>query len=128
MVPYVQKPAFEQFRHEVITRGKPMLEKNVVPIQAAVVERLERFEGLLVEKVRRVPHDMGMLEVSAKWLGLGEDQSDVVRLMRKGFPEGALHAETANFWVGPSDEAILLLFAAKFPEDRFLTGRVLITF
>lgn len=125
---YLLKPAFEQFRNETIHSVKPMLEKNIVPIQAALVKELDGFRDLLIEKVRRLPHDDGLLEISAKWFGMADDADDVVKIFRANFPEAALGAETANYWVGRSDEAVLLMFAATYPDRRFLTGRMLITF
>lgn len=125
---YLLKPAFEQFRHEVISSGKPMLEKNIVPIQAALVKELDGFRDLLIEKVRRLPHDDGLLEISAKWFGMADDADDVTKILRTKFPEASLGGETTNFWVGRSDEAVLVMFAATFPDRRFLTGRMLITF
>jgi len=127
-MPHVQRPAFEQFRRETISRGRPMLEKNVVPIQAKIVAALEALPSLLVEKTRRLPHDDGMIEVSAKWFGPGEDQSDVVRILKKTWPDEELGAQETKFTALPSDEAVLLMFAATYEDGRFLTGRVLITF
>lgn len=127
-MPYLQKPAFEQFRREAIDGGKPMFEKNVVPIQAAVIAALDEFVDLLIEKTRRLPHNEGMIEISAKWFGMDADQSGLVRILRKGWKESALSSENAAFWVGPSDEAVLLMFAATYEGGRFITGRMLINF
>lgn len=125
---YVLKPAFEQFRHECITRGKPMLEKNIVPVQAAVVHALEDIDEILIEKTRRLPHPEGMIEISAKWFGLNSDQDAVIKLLKKQWDESTLSATESAFWTGPSEEAVLLMFAAKYEDARYLTGRMLITF
>jgi hypothetical protein len=105
-----------------------MLEKNVVPIQAAVVAALEKFPDLIVEKARRLPHPDAMLEISAKWLGLGSDQDDVLRILKREFSDEALGAAHAKFHVARVDESIELLFAGTYDDNRFLTGRVLVTF
>lgn len=127
-MPYLLKPAFEQFRRETISQGKPMLEKNVVPIQAAIVEKLDDFADLLIEKTRRLPHPEGIIEISAKWFGLNSDQTAVVRAIKKQWSEEPFGEAESAFWVGQSDEAVLVMFASRYPEGRYLTGRMLITF
>jgi hypothetical protein len=125
---HIQKPAFEQYRQEITQAGRPLLEKNVQPIQAAIIRYLDGIEGLLIEKSRRLPHNDGMIEISAKWLGLNASQQDVVRRLKAEWPESELGANESRFTVAPSDEAVLLMFAATYDEGRFLTGRMLITF
>jgi hypothetical protein len=127
-MPHLLKPAFEQFRHEAIKSGKPLLEKNVVPIQAAIVAELEKLDDLLIQKTRRLPHPEGMVEISAKWFGLNSDQWDLVKTLRGHWNEEVLGEGECAFNVGQSDEAVLLMFAVKYPEDRYLTGKMLITF
>lgn len=127
-MPYVLKPALEQFRSELSREGKMMLEKDIVPVQAALEGRLSRIPDLLVEKVRRFPRPDGMLEISCKWFGFGDDQRDVVRILKEEWPEDALGAFQSRFTVAPSEEAVLLTFAAAYESGRFLTGRMLITF
>jgi len=105
-----------------------MLEKNTVPIQAAVIGQLEKLDDLLIEKTRRLPHPEGMIEVSAKWFGLNSDQTTMVRTLKKQWSDEPFSDAESAFWVGPSDEAVLLMFAAKYPDGRYLTGRMLITF
>jgi hypothetical protein len=104
-----------------------MRERDVVPLQAALVDALGQMPDLLIEKVRRLPRNEGMIEISAKWLGLDSDQGEVVRILRDSFPEQALGIEDLLFWVGPSDEVVLLMFAGRH-EGRFLTGRMLVGF
>lgn len=127
-MPHLLKPAFEQYRNETLRTGKPMLEKNIVPIQSALVASLESIDALLIEKTRRLPHPEGMLEISAKWFGLNSAQGDVVKELRKHWSDEVLSATESSFWVGQSDEAVLLMFAARYPEGRYLTGRMLVTF
>lgn len=105
-----------------------MLEKNVVPIQAAIVEKLDDFADLLIEKTRRLPHPEGIIEISAKWFGLNSDQTAVVRAIKKQWSEEPFGEAESAFWVGQSDEAVLVMFASRYPEGRYLTGRMLITF
>ena len=105
-----------------------MLEKSVVPIQAAVVASLEQFPDLLVEKVRRLPHHEAMLEISAKWLGLDSSQDDVLKTLRREWSDGVLAAAHAKFHLSRIDESVELLFAGTYDDNRFLTGRVLVTF
>jgi hypothetical protein len=126
-VPYTLKPKFEQHRTVTIRSGSPMRERDVVPLQAALVDALGQMPDLLIEKVRRLPRNEGMIEISAKWLGLDSDQGEVVRTLRDHFPEQALGIEDLLYWVGPSDEVVLLMFAGRH-EGRFLTGRMLIGF
>jgi len=126
-MPYALKPKFEQYRSETVRKGIALRERDVVPRQAALVEALGGVRDLLIEKVRRLPRPDGMLEISAKWFGLDADQDHVVRYLRDHFPEAALGLEEAQYWVGPSDEFVLLMFAGR-QEDRFLTGRILIGF
>lgn len=126
-MPYALKPRFEQHRHECIKAGKPMRESDIVPRQAALVDGLSKLPDVLIEKVRRLPREDGMLEISAKWLGLDSDQRATVSYLKKHFPEATLGLENLLYWVGPSEEVVLLAFAGT-TEDRYLTGKVLITF
>ena len=126
-MPYALKPKFEQHRTSTIRRIQPMREKDVVPRQAALVDALGAIPELLVEKVRRLPKDDGMLEISAKWFGLDPGQDEVVKIMRNRFPGDSLGMDDLLYWVGPSDEFVLLMFAGSH-EGRFLTGRMLIGF
>lgn len=106
-----------------------MLEKNVAPIQAAIVAQLDGIDELLIEKTRRLPHNDGMIEISAKWFGLDSSQGAVTRKLRSDWPEAALGAEEAKFTITPSDEAVLLMFAGTYEGGaRYVTGRMLITF
>jgi len=125
---YVQKPAFEQFRHEIISRGRPMLEKNTVPIQAAIIESLEQYSDLLIEKSRRLPNTDAMIEISAKWLGLDGEQDEVMSILRLTWSDEVLGANESVFHVQPADETVLMTFAAKYESERYLTGKVRITF
>lgn len=127
-MPHSIKPAFEQFRHAVIKAGRPMLEKNVVPIQAAVVTSFETFPELLVEKARRLPHHEAMIEISAKWLGVATDQDEVIALLKREWNDGVLGADHCKFHVGPVDERVVLQFAANYEDSRYVTGRVSVTF
>lgn len=126
-MPYALKPRFEQHRAVKIKSGRPMRESDIVPRQAALIDALSLIRGLLIEKVRRLPREDGMLEISAKWIGLDSDQHETVTFMRKQFPEGALDLSDIQYWVGPTEEAVLLAFAGV-SEGRYLTGKLLITF
>jgi hypothetical protein len=125
---HVKKPTFEQFRHEVIGGGRPLLEKNVAPIQAAILERLNGISELLIEKSRRLPHPEGMIEISAKWFGLDSSQDTVLRTLKKEWPEEEMGAIESMYCVLPSEEAVLVLFAGTYDDRRYVTGRMLVTF
>lgn len=127
-MPHVLKPAMIQFIHELERDGRMMLEKDVVPIQAAIRAHLDEIPDLLTEKFRRLPRPDGMIEISAKWIGLDSSQEEVVRVLKESWPEDLLGAYTARFSVFPSEEAVLLMFGAAYETGRFLTGRLLITF
>lgn len=126
-MPYILKPKFEQHRTSLIRKNQPMRERDIVPLQDALEKGLDGLPGLLVEKIRRMPHPDGLLEISAKYLGLDADQETVVKMLRFEFPEETLNLENHQFWVGESDEAVLLMFAGR-NGDRYLTGRLLVTF
>lgn len=126
-MPYTLKPKFEQFRTQTVRHGQPMREKDVVPIQAALEKALGVIPDLLVEKVRRLPRDEAMLDLSARWLGLDSSQEEVVRTLKRHFPEEALGLESPQYWVGEQDEWVVLLFAGQ-KEKRFLTGRIQVNF
>jgi hypothetical protein len=127
-VPHILKPAFEQFRHELLTGGRPMLEKNIVPIQSAILDSLDQFSDMLVEKSRRLPHPEAMIEISAKWLGLASEQDEVIRLLKTEWEDTILGATQASFVTLRQDEKVILLFAGIYEESRYLTGRLSITF
>ena len=127
-MPYTTKPALEGYRKRLIDTGKPLLEKNVVPIQAAVIAFLDTFPSLLFQKARRQSNREGMLEMTATWVGMDADPRTVVSTFRKNWPGPAFEGCEEKFWIGESDDAVLLLFAVDFPENRYLTGRILITF
>jgi len=127
-VAYSLKPGFEQFRREVMKASRPLLEKNVVPLQAAVMKSLETFPDILVEKSRRLPNAESMIEISAKWLGLASDQDEVVRTLKRQWSDELLQAQHAKFYVGPVDESVVLVFAGTYDDNRFVTGRILVTF
>lgn len=126
-MPYTLKPKFEQFRTQTIRHGQPLREKDVVPIQAALETALSQIPGLLVEKVRRLPREEAMLDISARWLGLDASQEEVVRTLKRQFPEDVLTLDGTQFWVGEQDELVILTFAGQ-KEKRFLTGRVQVNF
>lgn len=108
--------------------SRPLLEKNVVPLQAAVMKSLETFPDILVEKSRRLPNAESMIEISAKWLGLASDQDEVVRTLKRQWSDELLQAQHAKFYVGPVDESVVLVFAGTYDDNRFVTGRILVTF
>lgn len=123
----ILKPKFEQYRAELMKKSATMREREIVPRQAALVAALDTLPDLLVEKVRRLPRPDGMLEISARFVGLDADPNQVVKNLKKSFPESALGLPEANFWVGESDECVLVMFAG-IEEGRYLTGRMLVNF
>ncbi len=127
-MPYAKKPAFEQFRASLISNGKPLAEKDIVPIQANVVAHLDTIRELLVQKTRRQGHKLTLIEVSASWVGLEGDQKEAIALIRRFWP-GRLFADIEEVYtIDRHEESVLLQFAAKYPDDRYITGKVLVTF
>jgi hypothetical protein len=108
--------------------GRPLLEKNIVPIQAAIIDFLDTYRDILFQKARRQSNRDGLLEMTATWVGMDSDPRTVVSTFKKTWPGPALEGSEEKFWIGESDDSILLLFAASYPENRYLTGRILITF
>jgi len=127
-MPYVKKPAFETFRAQLIGRGKPLPEKEIVPIQAQIVAQLDTIRELLVQKSKRLSHKDAIIEITATWVGLDATAQEAVRTFKRSWPGNLFDGLDERFWVGDSDEAVLLTFAAAYSEDRYLTGRVLVTF
>lgn len=127
-MPYIKKPAFEGFRARLIAQGRPLPEHELVPIQARVVAQLDLIEELLVQKTRRVGHKDGLLEITAAWVGLNATQREAISVIKAAWP-GELFGELEeSFWIGENEEAVLLTFAVSYPADRYLTGRLLVTF
>ena len=127
-MPYAKKPAFEQFRASQIAHGKPLAEKDVVPIQAAIVAHLDTIQELLVQKVRRQGHKETLVEISASWVGLDGDPKAAIAILRRFWP-GRLFADVEEMYhVDRSEETVLLTFAVQYPSDHYLTGRLLVTF
>jgi len=127
-MPYIKKPAFETFRAQLIARGKPLLEKDIVPIQSQIVAQLDTIRELLVQKARRLSHKDGLVEVTATWVGLDASPRAAIAAFKRSWPGPLFEGRDEQFWVGDSEEAVLLTFAVSYPEDRYLTGRVLVTF
>jgi len=127
-MPYIKKPAFETFRSQLIASGKPIAEKDIVPIQARIVTQLDTIRELLVQKARRLSHKDGLVEITATWVGLDASQKEAVAILKRSWPGAVFESSEEQFWVGDSEEAVLLNFAVRYPEDRYLTGRILVTF
>ena len=127
-MPYTKKPAFDQFRRTLIERGKPILEKEIVPIQAAMVSFLDSMPDLLVQKTRRQGHKETLVEISTNWVGLDADPRTTISTFKKAWP-GTLFEGHEEFWsIEKNEESVLLQFAVQYPNDRYLTGKVLITY
>ncbi len=124
----LKKPAFEGFRVQLIKEGKPLLEKDIVPIQARIVALLDTVPELLVQKARRLSNKEGIVEITATWMGLDASPRSAIQRMKRIWPTDALEAKEDSFYVAESEEAVLLQFAARYAESRYLTGRILITF
>jgi hypothetical protein len=99
-------------------------EKAVVPVQAQVVAVLEQIPHLIVQKVRRLSHPDAMVEISCAWLGLDSSPEGASKALRAGWSDEAFgEAKTAHF-VHQEEDSVHLFFAAEYPEQRYLTGRV----
>jgi hypothetical protein len=125
---YAKKPAFETFRAHQIAHGKPLLEKDIVPIQARIIAHLDTIRELLVQKSKRHGDKMGLVEISATWVGLDANPRDAISTLKRSWPGTVFDGVESQFWIGESEESVLLEFTAKYPEDRYLTGRVLVVF
>jgi len=128
MMPYAKKPAFETFRAHLIVHGKPLLEKDIVPIQAQVVAHLDTIREILVQKSKRHGEKTKLVEITTSWVGLDANPKDAISLLKRSWPGGLFEDVDGQYWIGEIDESIQLEFAARFPADRYLTGRVLVTF
>ena len=127
-MPYIKKPAFETFRAQLIAGGKPLLEKDIVPIQAAVVSQLDTVRELLVQKSRRLSNKDGIVEISATWVGLDASPRAAISALKRTWPGPAFGEFEERFWIGESEESVLLAFAVRYPDNLYLTGKLLITF
>ncbi len=85
-MPYVKKPAFEGFRAQLISRGKPLLEKDIVPIQAAIVAQLDTIQELLVQKSKRLSHREGIVEITTTWVGLDASPKAAISILKRSWP------------------------------------------
>ncbi|MDR3690645.1 MAG: hypothetical protein P4L46_14805 [Fimbriimonas sp.] len=126
-MPHTKKPSFEHFRSSLVGNGKPLAEKFIVPIQASIVSRLDDIKDVLVQKVRRQGHKETLVEFSATWVGMDTEVSSIVSALKRGWPEDVFENGESMFYVDRFEENVLLQFAVKYPEDRYLTGRLLVT-
>jgi|GEM_PF-1213234 hypothetical protein len=127
-MPFTKKPTFEQFRHTLIASGKPIPEKEIVPIQAAMVALLDSIPDLLVQKTRRQGHKDTLIEVSSSWVGLDADHRTTVATFKKHWPGSVFEGAEELWTIERHEESVVLQFAAQYPNDRYLTGKVLVTF
>ena len=127
-MPYAKKPAFEQFRATLISSGKPLAEKDIVPIQATIVAFLDTISDLLVQKTRRQGHKETLVEISGNWIGLDGDPKAAITTIRRFWPGRLFATEEEMYHIDRNEETVLLQFAVKYPNDRYLTGKLLITF
>ena len=123
-----KKPAFETFRAHLIGHGKPLLEKDIVPIQAQIVAHLDTIRELLVQKTKRHGDPRSLVEISTTWVGLDASSRDAISVLKRSWPGALFEGVENQFWIGESEESVLLEFAGRYPEDRYLTGRVLVVF
>jgi len=128
MAKFAKKPAFEGFRASLISNGKPLLEKDLVPIQARLIAHLDMIKSLLVQKAKRHGDKLMLVEISTTWVGLDASPRDAISTLKKSWPEDLFDTPEYQCWADESEDAVHLAFAAKYAEGRYLTGRVLITF
>lgn len=127
-MPFTKKPAFEQFRATLISSGKPIPEKEMVPIQAEIVAHLDTIKDLLVQKVRRQGHKETLIEISSSWVGLDGDTRNAIATLKKSWPAELFGNMQEMSYIEPDDETVIPQFACRYPEKTYLTGRILITF
>jgi hypothetical protein len=128
MTAFTKKPAFENFRAGLISNGKPLLEKDIVPIQARLVAHLDTVRELLVQKGKRHGDKAMLVEISTTWVGLDANLRDAIRTLKSSWSTDLFEAVETQAWAVDADESIHLDFAARYPDGRYLTGRVLVTF
>ena len=104
------------------------MEKDIVPIQAAIVAQLDTIRDLLVQKARRLSNKDGILEITATWVGLDASSRAAISTLKRSWPGEVFGGLEEQFWVGESEESVLLAFATRYPENRYLTGKILVTF
>ena len=127
-MPYIKKPAFETFRAQLIAHGKPLTEKDIVPIQARIVAQLDTIRELLVQKSKRLSNKEGIVEITTTWVSLDASTKAAITLLKRSWPGEVFEGQEELFYIGESEEAVLLSFAVKYPESRYLTGKILVTF
>jgi len=127
-MPYAKKPAFEGYRARLISNGKPLLEKDIVPLQAAIIAHLDTIPELLIQKARRQGHKDTLIELTGTWVGLDASQTTAVAILKRFWPGRLFEGVEEQHYVGDREELVCLEFAASYPLDRFLTGRLLLSF
>ena len=127
-MPFLKKPAFENYRARLIASGKPIADWQAAAIQTKIVALLDTVPEILVQKARRMNHKDGLIEVSATWVGLDANPTKAVGILKSAWPGDAFDSTENNFWLDRSEDAVLLAFAAPYPDGRYLTGRVLVVF
>lgn len=127
-MPYIKKPAFETFRANLITHGKPLLERDIVPIQTEIVQALDQVKDLLVQKSRRLSNKEAIIEITATWVGMDASPRLAISTLKRAWSGEVFGGHEELFTIGEHEESVLLVFAARYPESRYLTGRLLVTF
>ncbi len=127
-MPYIKKPAFETFRASLISNGKPLLERDIVPIQSAIVKELDQIKDLLVQKSRRLSNKEAIIEITATWVGMDASPRLAISTLKRAWSGNAFGGNEELFTIGESEESVLLVFAARYAESRYITGRLLVTF
>lgn len=127
-MPFLKKPAFENYRARLIAGGKPLADWQATTVESKVVALLDTVPEILVQKSRRTNHKDGLLEFSVAWVGLDASPALAVATLKAAWPGNVFEDVDNQFWVDRSEDATLLAFAAGYPEGRYLTGRILVVF
>lgn len=128
MAAFAKKPAFEGFRARLIDSGKPLLEKDIVQIQARLVSHLDTVRELLVQKCKRHGDKSMLVEITSTWVGVDASQKDAISKLKSTWPDDLFSAVETQCLIDEVDDTVHIAFAARYAGGRYLTGRVLVTF
>lgn len=87
---------------------------------------METDRSLIVEKVHFTSHPESMIEVVCAWVGLDAGQEAALASLKAVWSADILQAEEETATLDPQGDLVYLLFAATMPDDRFVTGKVLV--
>jgi hypothetical protein len=102
---------------------RPYSDADLKPLETALVDALDTIPEIVVQKVRRQPHNEIQLEATCVWTGAAADDRDVLATIRNAFPWSALPTEQ-KFETDRERDRVEIRFAAVSESGRLLRGRV----